>query len=195
MWVPFVFRASSLILKAASGDGDAFKAIEPRTFPLFDNLAKVVFFAAFTYVILIQVWNLNPAGFIASAGIVGLAVSFAAQDTLSNLFAGVFIIADAPYGVGDFITLDSGERVEVLHIGLRSTRIRLTKMGQLVTIPNADLAAARVENYTEHSSGGPEARRSTSFALPLRSPGSFSPPTCVAEAPEARGTELRNTTT
>jgi small-conductance mechanosensitive channel len=46
---------------------------------------------------------------MASAGILGLAISFAAEDTLANLFSGVFIVADAPYQLGDFIVLDSGD--------------------------------------------------------------------------------------
>ena len=57
------------------------------------------------------------------AGIAGIAIGFAAKDTLSNLFSGVFIIADAPYKVGDYIELDKGGRGKVVNIGLRSTRI------------------------------------------------------------------------
>jgi small-conductance mechanosensitive channel len=150
IWVPFVYRASTLLLRAASEDEAHFKTLEPRTFPLFNNLAKLLFFGGFIYLIFIQVWGVDPAGFLASAGIVGLAVGFAAQDTLSNLFAGVFIIADAPYRVGDYITLDTGERGEVLHIGLRSTRI-LTRDDIEVTVPNAVMGAAKITN----EAGGP----------------------------------------
>lgn len=149
-WVPFVFRATGQLVRAASEDPDHFHTLEPRTFPLFDNLAKVTLFIAFAYLVLVTVWHLDPAGFLASAGIAGIAIGFAAQDTLSNLFAGVFIIADAPYRVGDFITLDSGERGEVLHIGLRSTRI-LTRDDIEITIPNAVMGRAKITN----EAGGP----------------------------------------
>ncbi len=150
VWVPFAFRATTLLLKAASDDESVFQAIEPRTYPLFDNLAKVLLFGAFAYLVLVVVWRLDPAGFLASAGILGLAVGFAAQDTLANLFAGVFIIADAPYRVGDFITLDTGERGEVLQIGLRSTRI-LTRDDIQITIPNSVMGQAKITN----EAGGP----------------------------------------
>ena len=150
LWVPVAFRAMSLVLRAASEDTRHFRAIEPRTYPLFDNLAKLLFFAAFTYLIFIQLWGIDPAGFLASAGIVGIAVGFAAQDTLANLFAGVFIIADAPYRVGDFITLDSGERGKVLNIGLRSTRL-LTRDDIEITIPNSVMGKAKITN----EAGGP----------------------------------------
>lgn len=150
IWAPFAFKASTLLLRAASEDEGLFRALEPRTFPLFDNLTKVLLFSGLTYVIFSRIWSIDPAGFLVSAGIAGIAIGFAAQDTLSNLFAGVFIIADAPYAVGDFIHLDSGERGLVLHIGLRSTRI-LTRDDIQITIPNAVMGQAKITN----ESGGP----------------------------------------
>ena len=62
-------------------------------------------------------------------------IGFAAKDTLSNLFAGIFIMADAPYKEGDYINLDSGERGYVRSIGIRSTRI-MTRDDIEITIPN-----------------------------------------------------------
>ena len=65
------------------------------------------------------------------AGVISLvvgyiAVGFAARDTLANLFAGFFIIADAPYKLGDYIVLDGGERGFVVNVGVRDRyRIRL----------------------------------------------------------------------
>jgi small-conductance mechanosensitive channel len=79
-----------------------------------------------------------------------LAISFAAKDTLANLFSGVFIVADAPYKLGDFIVLDSGERGEVTHIGIRSTRL-LTRDDVEVTVPNSIMGNAKITN----ESGGP----------------------------------------
>ena len=87
---------------------------------------------------------------LASAGIVGIAVGFAAKDTLANLFSGVFILADAPYKIGDYVVLDSGERGEVTHIGIRSTRI-LTRDDVEVTIPNSIMGNTKISN----ESGGP----------------------------------------
>ena len=127
--------------------------IQPRTFPLFDNLAKVLLFGIAVYAV-ISVWDLDATGWLASAGVMGLAIGFAAQDTLGNLFAGVFIIADAPFSVGDYIVLDSGERGKVAHIGLRSTRI-LTRDDIEITIPNAVMGKAKITN----EAGGPSLKR------------------------------------
>ena len=100
-----------------------------------------------------MIWDINVTGLVASAGIVGLALSFAAQDTLSNLFAGVAIMSDRPYELGDFIILDSGERGEVTKIGLRSTRL-LTRDDVEISIPNGVMGATKIVN----EAGGPPSR-------------------------------------
>jgi MscS family membrane protein len=144
VWASFSFKLSHKLLHLAKGQTDKFIAVEGRTFPLFDNTGKVLIFGIATYLV-IYAWDVDATGWVASAGIVGLALSFAAQDSLSNLFAGVFIIADAPYKVGDFINLESGERGQVSHIGLRSTRL-LTRDDIEVTIPNSVMGKARIVN-------------------------------------------------
>ncbi|RMH00976.1 MAG: mechanosensitive ion channel family protein [Planctomycetota bacterium] len=153
VWAGFAFRFVRLLLSALAGADDRAPMVQPRTLPLFDNLGKVLVFGLAVYA-LIAIWDLDATGWLASAGVVGLAVGFAAQDTLGNLFAGVFIIADAPFSVGDYIVLDSGERGQVVHIGLRSTRI-LTRDDIEITIPNAVIGKAKITN----EAGGPSPRR------------------------------------
>jgi len=95
--------------------------------------------------IMFLVWNVDLTAWVASAGIIGLAVSFAAKDTLANLFSGVFIMADSPYQLGDFIVLDSGERGAVTNIGIRSTRL-LTRDDVEITVPNSIMGNTKVTN-------------------------------------------------
>ena len=104
VWSVFAVRAGSLMLRAASRTDRRFRVVQARTLPLFDNVARMLIFLVSSYV-LIQAWGWNVTGWAASAGIVGIAVGFAAQDTLSNLIAGVLILIDAPYRVGDYIIL------------------------------------------------------------------------------------------
>lgn len=120
--------------------------------PLLDTVIKVVLLALAIYFLFLA-WNINVTAWIASAGIVGLALSFAAKDTLSNLFAGVSIVADAPYKTGDFIILESGERGVVTNIGLRSTRI-LTRDDVEITVPNGIIGNSKIIN----EAGGPSAK-------------------------------------
>ncbi len=146
IWVVFALRVSAIMLRSASLHADRFRHIEQRTFPLFDNAAKLAILALSIWGLL-QIWEVDAAAWLASAGIVGLALGFAAKDTLSNLFAGIFIIADAPYQLGDYVVLDSGERGMVSFIGLRSTRL-LTRDDIEVTIPNSVMGAAKITNET-----------------------------------------------
>ena len=111
---------------------------------LLKNLAIVFLILAGAYSILIA-WDINVTGLVASAGIVELALSFAAQDTLSHLFACVAILADRPYRIGDFIVLDSGERGKVTQIGLRSTSL-MTRDDVEVSIPNGVMGSAKIVN-------------------------------------------------
>ncbi len=130
-----------------------FGAVEPRSLPLFRNAAKLLLIAAALYFLFIA-WDINVTAWLASAGIIGLAISFAAQDTLSNLFAGVSILADAPYKVGDFVVLETGERGRVTMIGIRSTRL-LTRDDVEVTVPNSIMGNTKIIN----ESGGPNEKQ------------------------------------
>ena len=149
MWSVALLRSSKVVLEALSRNVDRFKWIQPKTVPLLDMVAKFLVVGAGIYFICVA-WNVPLTSWLASAGIVGIAVGFAAKDTLANLFSGVFILADAPYKVGDFVVLDGGLRGEVQEIGIRSTRI-LTRDDVQVTVPNAVIGNGRIVNET----GGP----------------------------------------
>jgi small-conductance mechanosensitive channel len=88
-----------------------------------------------------------------------VAVALALQETLSNFFAGLYLLADRPVASGDYIKLDSGQEGYVLRIGWRSATLR-TLSNNLVVIPNSTLAKAVVTNYSR-----PEKRMS--YALPV----------------------------
>lgn len=83
---------------------------------------------------------------LASLGIAGLAVALAFQDTLANFFAGMYIVADRPIKIGDFIRLDTGDDGYVEKIGWRSTRIKTMK-NNFVIVPNSKLAQSVIKNY------------------------------------------------
>lgn len=139
-----LLRGAHLALLAVSELRDRFPIVEERTIPLFDLVFTVLIVLIAAYALL-QVWNIDPTAWLASAGVIGIAVGFAARDTLANLFAGFFIIADAPYRVGDYIVLDSGDRGEVTRVGIRSTRL-LTRDDVEIIIPNSEMANTKVVN-------------------------------------------------
>jgi MscS family membrane protein len=143
MWYGFFRSASATILSAISGRTGKSASLVSML-PLIETIARVILLALAIYFLFLA-WNVNVTAWLASAGIIGLALSFAAKDTLANLFAGVTIAADTPYKKGDFITLESGERGMVTHIGLRSTRM-LTRDDIEITVPNGIIGNGKIIN-------------------------------------------------
>jgi small-conductance mechanosensitive channel len=164
VWAIFVARLATLVLEVAGRHHERFPVINERTIPLFGQISRLVIIGGAVYFLFLS-WDIEVTAWLASAGVVGLAVGFAAKDTLANLFSGIFILADAPYKVGDFIVLETGERGEVQYIGLRSTRI-LTRDDVEITIPNAVIANAKIVN----ESGGPWEKERIQVAVGVARP-------------------------
>lgn len=90
--------------------------------------------------------GVDTAGFLASLGIVGITIGFAARDAFSNLISGILIYLDRPFVIGDLVEVgDSYGRVE--QIALRSTRI-ITSDGKMLAVPNAEIINKTVTSYT-----------------------------------------------
>ena len=103
-------------------------------------------------VIALDVLGVNVMPFIAGAGVLGVAVGFAAKDTLSNLIAGILLIIDRPFEIGDRIEVWSAPKGsaswgDVIDIGLRATRIKTTD-NIVVIIPNNEIMTRDIVNYT-----------------------------------------------
>ncbi|MCP4472776.1 MAG: mechanosensitive ion channel family protein [Gammaproteobacteria bacterium] len=149
IWTVFLIRATRALLAAIAANEERLGIVNPQTLPLFQNMALIGILVLSIYVIF-TAWDVDMTAWLASAGIIGIAVGFAAKDTLANLFSGVFIMADAPYKIGDFVVLDTGERGEITHIGIRSTRL-MTRDDVEVTVPNSVMGNTKIIN----ESGGP----------------------------------------
>jgi MscS family membrane protein len=144
LWSSAAIRIGKLILQILSQKPDDKRIVQPRTLPLFDFALKILVVGLAAYGVLL-IWKVDITAWLASAGILGIAIGFAAKDTLANLFSGVFILADAPYKIGDYIVLESGERGMVTDIGIRSTRI-LTRDDVQIIVPNAVMANTKIIN-------------------------------------------------
>ena len=99
-------------------------------------------------VLFAETHQINIIGLIASLGVGGLAVAFAAQSTLSQILGGIVLYLDRPFVVDDYIGLPDGTFGRVETIGLRSTKIRTSGKGTLVIVPNSSLTQLNIENYT-----------------------------------------------
>lgn len=111
---------------------------------LLKNVTRVVLIVS-GFLWFLTIWHISLTPLFASAGIVGIAIALAAKDTLANFFGGISIFLDRTYKIGDYIIVDTGERGEVVEIGIRSTRIK-TRDDVMITIPNAILANSKIIN-------------------------------------------------
>ncbi|HVU13193.1 MAG TPA: mechanosensitive ion channel family protein [Phototrophicaceae bacterium] len=123
-------------------------AIDEALLPFIRTAIRLLLWAL-TIVIAVQEWGYDVNGLIAGLGIGGLAISLAAQDTLSNLFGFAAIVSDRPFVVGEYIkTKDVEGSIE--RVGLRSTRVRQADQA-IVAVPNSMLASSAILNWSRLS--------------------------------------------
>lgn len=96
---------------------------------------------------ILRIWGFDISGLIAGIGIGGLALSLAAQDTFSNLLAGLTIMTDHSFSIGDVISSPDVEGI-VEDIGLRSSKVRSFTQA-LITVPNSKLSNNTVTNLSK----------------------------------------------
>ncbi len=119
--------------------------LDDEFIPLFNKLSKIAIFFVGVMIILNE-FEINIMGFVATAGIASLAVALAAKDTVANMISGFLILIDRPFRVNDRIELPDGKIGDVQEIGLRCTKI-LTFDNTILVVPNSDISAARVINH------------------------------------------------
>jgi small-conductance mechanosensitive channel len=121
----------------------------------------VVWIGAISFMI-VAIFRPPMASVLALSASIGVAVGFAAQDLLKNIFGGIIIIIDKPFQIGDKIQIGS-HYGEVTGIGLRSTRL-VTPSDNLVSVPNAEVMSQAVANA---NSGEENCQVVTEVYLPL----------------------------
>ena len=98
--------------------------------------------------LVINILGIPISPLIAGLGLGGVAVALAIQPTLSNLFAGTYVMTEGVVSPGDYIEMEGGIAGYVLEVGWRSTRLR-TWSNNLVVVPNARFAETIITNYYE----------------------------------------------
>ncbi|MDX1394012.1 MAG: mechanosensitive ion channel family protein [Gemmatimonadota bacterium] len=152
-----VVRLASWILDRLAERNATRRLLYKRLVPI----VRVFIWAATVVVVLRVVFGLEARTLLAAGAAIGVAIGFAAQDILKNIFGGLVIIGDRPFQVGDKISVE-GTYGEVTAIGLRSTRI-VTPDDSLVTVPNAQIVDGQVSNA---NSGALDCQVVTDLYLP-----------------------------
>lgn len=116
-------------------------------------------FVTLAAIIILENLGIHLRALWATLGVGSVAIALGLQETLSNAFAGLYIMADQPVGPGDYIKLDSGQEGYVVKIGWRATALR-TLANNFVYVPNASVAKAMITNYSK-----PEERMSLGIAV------------------------------
>lgn len=112
--------------------------------PVFKNIWSVGIIAM-AFISLLVIWEIDITPLLASAGVLGIVLGFAARDAVANFIGGIALYFDDTYKLGDFIVLESGQKGTVVDIGLRSTTV-LTRDRVMVTVPNSLLNTSQVIN-------------------------------------------------
>jgi small-conductance mechanosensitive channel len=99
-------------------------------------------------IILLNHFGVDVTALTAALGLGGLALTLAAQDTIADMIAGIIILVDRPFRIGDRIEIQSaGTWGDVIDIGLRTTRIR-TRDNRVIILPNSTIGSNQVMNYS-----------------------------------------------
>lgn len=129
--------------------------IDDTALPMINTIARLLVIGVAVLVALGQL-GIDLSPFLAGAGVIGLALSLAAKDTLANVVAGVLLILDRPFRVGDRIELwsapnETGTWGDVVEVGLRATKIR-NPDNIVVVVPNNLIMQRDIVNYTASGS-------------------------------------------
>jgi small-conductance mechanosensitive channel len=137
-----VSQITLALLSRISGRSEAGRRVGPQV----QEMARIGLFLVSVSIVLDNL-GVRVTALVTTLGVGSAAVAFALRDTLSNLFAGFYIQADRPLGLGDYIRLDSGHEGMVERIGWRSTHLR-TLGNTTVVVPNERLSQAIITNLS-----------------------------------------------
>ncbi len=138
----FLARVVILFLSRWSQQEPALQRVtQPTSF-----LIRIIF-ALLAAIIIFENLGIHLTAVWTTLGVGSVAVALALQETLSNFFAGLYLLADRPINPGDYVKLDGGHEGHVVRIGWRSTALRMLS-NNLVVIPNSTLAKAVIINYS-----------------------------------------------
>lgn len=128
------------------------------------NLFGPLVLALTAALIILPLWGINVNSVLLGAGVLGLVLGLALQETLGNIFSGLSLLIEAPFRKGDLVLLNDGRTCEVLNLGMRSTVMFSLNEQATIYIPNKSLASTMLVNLTKPT---PEQRER--IELPVKS--------------------------
>ena len=135
------WRISKLIMRRTLRDS----TLDETTYSFVETAAKYIVLTI-GVVSALDAVGINTGALLASLGIVGVTIGFAARDSLSNFISGIIIFIDRPFVLGDLVEIDD-KYGRVSEITLRSTRV-VTSDGRMLAVPNTEIVNKTVASYT-----------------------------------------------
>lgn len=118
-----------------------------QVLPLLKDVLKVIVWVFTCLSVLGAVFHVNVAALVAGLGVGGIAIAFAAKESLENLLASFMVMIDKPFTIGDWVKIN-GVEGNIEKVGFRSTRIRSFDKS-IISIPNRQLIDNNLENFSE----------------------------------------------
>jgi len=116
--------------------------------PVFEKIGAIIIVVG-GLALALNVIGFDITALLAGAGVAGLVIAFAAQDTLSNFFSGMHLLLDRPFTMGDVILLETGEYCRVESVGMRSTKLYSIFDHELIVLPNNNIANQKIVNLVQ----------------------------------------------
>lgn len=113
--------------------------------PILEKLGMIVI-PIIALAVILGLFGYNLTVILAGLGFMGIVIGYAAQATLANFFAGMQMMFDRPFKIGDLLRLDNGDICEVRQIGMRATELYNTFTNEMVIVPNNDIANKKIVN-------------------------------------------------
>ncbi|MFH1001369.1 MAG: mechanosensitive ion channel domain-containing protein [Bacteroidota bacterium] len=147
LWTIIVLAFGYLVIALVLGLMNSYALRNPKSSLAIKRIMPIIRIIAWTfilYIIIVGVFDPPAATLFAFFASIGVAIGFAAQDLLKNVFGGLLVMFDRPFQIGDKIEA-GGHYGEVIAIGIRSTKI-VTPDDSVITIPNSDFMSSFVSN-------------------------------------------------
>ncbi len=148
VWLPSLLRAGRGVIRYAVDTG----RIEEAIAPIIQNIWSIMILLGGAGVLL-SIWGIDITPLLASAGVLGIILGFAARATIANFLASLALYADNTYQAGDFIAIENEDVTGFVNdVTIRSTTLT-TLDGNVVTIPNSTLNEAIITNQSSPNAG------------------------------------------
>ncbi|MHC1781781.1 MAG: mechanosensitive ion channel family protein [Anaerolineaceae bacterium] len=116
--------------------------------PVLNLFGPVVLICAAAFIIF-PLWGINVTSVLVGAGVIGLVLGLALQDTLNNIFSGLSLLIESPFKTGDLITLPDNRVCEVQRVGIRSTQLYSVAEHAVVYVPNKEFSSTILTNVSK----------------------------------------------